>query len=172
MLWLDRLGQLMELLANIAVVVITSALVFNLIGQVAARYVMKLPFPWMEELARYLMIWAAMLASSVAVRRHAHVGVTLLTSRLPVKWFLLSTIIAYAGMLAFLWVLIRHGWAISVFVERQRTTTLGISMFWAYLAVPVGASFMALQVVVHLFNAIISFQKKENSIRAVEETKC
>ena len=47
------------------------------------RYLIELPVTWSEELARYLMIWAALLAISCGVARREHVAVTALLDKLP-----------------------------------------------------------------------------------------
>jgi TRAP-type transport system small permease protein len=57
---------------------------------VFGRYVFELPVTWAEELARYLMIWTALLAVSCGVARREHVAVTALLHQLPVairRWF-------------------------------------------------------------------------------------
>lgn len=57
---------------------------------VFGRYVFELPVTWSEELARYLMIWAALLAVSCGVARREHVAVTALLHRVPIRvrrWF-------------------------------------------------------------------------------------
>lgn len=57
---------------------------------VFGRYVFELPVTWAEELARYLMIWAALLAVSCGVARREHVAVTALLHRFPIRirrWF-------------------------------------------------------------------------------------
>lgn len=46
------------------------------------RYVIDLPVTWTEELARYLMIWAALLAISCGISRREHVAVTALLGKL------------------------------------------------------------------------------------------
>lgn len=52
---------------------------------VFGRYVFELPVTWSEELARYLMIWAALLAVSCGVARREHVAVTALLHRVPIR---------------------------------------------------------------------------------------
>ena len=51
---------------------------------VFGRYVFELPVTWSEELARYLMIWAALLAVSCGVARREHVAVTALLNQVPI----------------------------------------------------------------------------------------
>ena len=50
---------------------------------VVARYVLRVQIPWTEELARYLMIWAALLAISSGIARREHIGFRLLQERFP-----------------------------------------------------------------------------------------
>ncbi|MEO1020513.1 MAG: TRAP transporter small permease, partial [Pseudomonadota bacterium] len=50
---------------------------------VVARYVLRAQIPWTEELARYLMIWAALLAVSCGIARREHIGFNLLLERFP-----------------------------------------------------------------------------------------
>lgn len=49
------------------------------------RYVLNDPILWTEEAARYLMIWMALIAASISMKRHEHLGVEILINRLPVK---------------------------------------------------------------------------------------
>lgn len=61
-----------------------AVLVLDIWIGVFGRYVFELPVTWAEELARYLMIWAALLAVSCGVARREHVAVTALLHRVPI----------------------------------------------------------------------------------------
>ncbi|MEV8468447.1 TRAP transporter small permease [Fluviibacterium sp. DFM31] len=50
---------------------------------ILARYVIPLPMTFTEELARYLMIWMALLAVSSGIAHREHIGVEFIFSRLP-----------------------------------------------------------------------------------------
>tara|TARA_R110002012_G_scaffold81645_3_gene206590 strand:+ start:6248 stop:6496 length:249 start_codon:yes stop_codon:yes gene_type:complete len=50
---------------------------------VADRYYFHWQLPWPEVMARYLMIWAAMLAVSSGVARRDHIGLTGFLMMLP-----------------------------------------------------------------------------------------
>ena len=50
---------------------------------VLVRYVIPLPLTFTEELARYLMIWMALLAVSSGIAHREHIGVEFIFSRLP-----------------------------------------------------------------------------------------
>lgn len=51
--------------------------------QVVARYVLFIPIPWTEELARILFSWSMLLGIAVAIRRREHVRVLALLERFP-----------------------------------------------------------------------------------------
>ena len=72
---------------------------------VFGRYLFELPVTWTEELARYLMIWAALLAVSCGVARREHVAVTALLHRVPVgirRWLELAIDALALAFFAFL----------------------------------------------------------------------
>ena len=72
---------------------------------VFGRYLFELPVTWAEELARYLMIWAALLAVSCGVARREHVAVTALLHRVPVatrRWLELAIDALALAFFAFL----------------------------------------------------------------------
>ena len=56
---------------------------FVTILQVVFRYIVNSPLLWSEELARYLGIFVILLASSVALRQGAHIGIDVFSSKLP-----------------------------------------------------------------------------------------
>ena len=77
-------GGINQLVRMVLAVFITGMLAALLL-QIVARYVMRIPFPWVEELARYLMIWTGFLGSSLAIRRGSHLGFSMLVERLPLE---------------------------------------------------------------------------------------
>ena len=46
------------------------------------RYACNMPLSWAEELARYIMIWAAFIGASLCVRDNVHVQMNLLQAKL------------------------------------------------------------------------------------------
>jgi TRAP-type C4-dicarboxylate transport system permease small subunit len=135
------INQTVRMLLAVFITVMLAALLL----QIAARYLMKIPFPWVEELARYLMIWTGFLGSSLAIRRGSHLGFSMLAERLPRPLERLVSCGVALSIMVFLGFLIKYGWFITSFVRNQSSPTLPITMFWVYLAVPVGSAVMLLQ---------------------------
>lgn len=99
---------------------------------ILARYVIPLPLTFTEELARYLMIWMALLAVSSGIAYREHIGVEFVFSRLPpgMRRVLAVSfdVIAFAFFFALFW----YGLA---FAER------GFSRLTMIYAIPKGYPF-------------------------------
>lgn len=70
-IWLDTLSAGLNRLAMWGAVATVATLVLVAIWQVIARYILSQPPVWTEELARYLMVWGALLGASCAFRAKA-----------------------------------------------------------------------------------------------------
>jgi TRAP-type C4-dicarboxylate transport system permease small subunit len=63
--WFDRL-----LVA--ACIGLLAAIFFSVFTGVIIRYVVTVPWPWTEEIARFCLVWFAPLAAAVGIRKGAH----------------------------------------------------------------------------------------------------
>lgn len=125
-----------------------AAMTLIILLQVFFRFVVYVPFPASEELARYLMIWMAMFGSVIALRHGRHIGVRVLVERLPAGAYdNFAVPLVQACMVVFLCILAWQGWDLSMRNAMQHSPSLEISMRWPYLAVPVGALMMILDLV-------------------------
>jgi len=78
-----KLSSFIERLAAYPCIVATGAMTVVVLLGVLFRYVLQSPLSWSEEVARYLMIWAASLAISIGIMRREHLGISFATSRIP-----------------------------------------------------------------------------------------
>lgn len=58
------------------------AMVTDVSWQVVTRFVMSQPSSYTEEIARYLLVWIGILGAAYAYRRHAHLGLDVITRSL------------------------------------------------------------------------------------------
>lgn len=112
---------------------------------VLVRHVLPWQLTFTEELARYLMIWTALLAVSSGIAHREHIGVLIIFERFPPpvrKWLVvLFDIIAFA----FFAYLVVYG---VQFVERgfdRLTMIYGIPKGYPFMAVPIAAAFSCVQ---------------------------
>lgn len=116
--------------------------------QILTRFVLEQPAEWTEVLVRFSLIWMVFLGIPEAFRLGSMVSIDLL-HRLapPVFRRVLDALIALVtiGLLA---VMIWYGWD---YAQRGKVQTMSslesISMFWAYVAIPVGAVFAVFGVI-------------------------
>jgi TRAP-type C4-dicarboxylate transport system permease small subunit len=74
-----RLNRVNELLCALLVAATIGVVWFGIVE----RYFLALGATWTEELARYLMIWAALMAVPCCTYRREHIGLGLVFSKLP-----------------------------------------------------------------------------------------
>jgi len=114
---------------------------------ILARYLIPIPLTFTEELARYLMIWTALLAISCGISRREHIGVLVLVERLPPvvrKWLAVGIDILALVFFAFLLV---YGIG---FVERgfsRLTMIFSVPKGYPFFVVPVAALLACVQLV-------------------------
>ena len=157
-----RLSLFFERLAAYPCIVATGAMTFVVLLGVFFRYVLRQPLSWSEEVARYLMIWAASLAVSIGVMRREHLGITFLISRFPPSVQKYSAVLVNLGVLWFLWVLTKFGYFMAVEGKTQLSPILakyGISMVWSLSAIPVAGALAMIQTIFQIL--IDLFGKKE-----------
>jgi len=112
--------------------------------EVFLRYLFGKSLYITEEFTRYLMVWVVFLASSLALREDSHINIGIFVNRfrgLTRSWLNLT---AHLLLLTFLIFLIIEGIIALSFQMDQIIPSLGIPIFWFYLAIPVGCFLMIL----------------------------
>lgn len=123
--------------------------------QILMRFVFEQPAEWTEVLIRFSLIWMVFLAIPAAFRQGAMVSVDVLY-----RWSgarmrrVLDWVVALAA-LALIAVIIWWGWDYSVRGGVQSMAGLeSVSMFWAYLAMPVGGIFCVIGIIGNLIDPL------------------
>ncbi len=139
--WSERLAWLTDRVAA----ALLAVLVLDVWLGVLVRYVLPLDLTFMEEAARYLMIWVALLAVSSCIPRREHIGVQILFEQLPssVRRGLLA-VLDLLGIAFFVFLLL---YGLGVVERGGKTFTMiyGMSKALPLAAVPVGAALAAVQ---------------------------
>jgi TRAP-type C4-dicarboxylate transport system permease small subunit len=116
--------------------------------QIVTRFIIERPAEWTEVLIRFSLIWMVFLGIPMAFRIGAMVSVDVLYrwSSPPVRR-VLDTMVALAALLL-IGVIVVVGWQYAQRGSVQSVIGLeNVSMFWAYVALPVGGAFSAIAVV-------------------------
>lgn len=110
--------------------------------QIVTRFIIERPAEWTEVLIRFSLIWMVFLGMPMAFRHGAMVSVDVLyrwsgrRMRRVLDW------VVAAASLTLIAVIVIVGWD---YAQRGRVQTVigleDVSMFWAYLALPLGGLF-------------------------------
>jgi|SRR5210317_142500 TRAP-type C4-dicarboxylate transport system permease small subunit len=124
-----------------------SAMIVIISVQVFRRYVLQNSLDWSEELARYFFIWAVYIGCSFATKEDRHLEVTILRHVNGGKWAKPITVIAYSLTIIFCGCVTVWGTQMVLFLigTGQKTQALEVSMFWIYIAIPLGMGLMCLR---------------------------
>jgi TRAP-type C4-dicarboxylate transport system permease small subunit len=133
-----------------AMLVVASALgVF----QIVTRFVLEQPAEWSEILIRLSLIWMVFLGIPMAFRQGAMVSVDVLYRWSPPGVRRVLDWVVCLAALALIGVILWWGWD---YAQRGRVQSMAglesISMFWGYLALPVGAVFCIVGIIGNLLD--------------------
>jgi C4-dicarboxylate transporter, DctQ subunit len=148
--WINRLSNALHQVAKWFLIVAGAAMSVIVFMQVFFRFVIYIPFPWSEESARYLMVWMGMVGAAVAMRHGRHIGVTVLIERLPPRVSRFLSPIIGLSMVVFLAVMAKEGFRLAVKNAAQYSPAMNLPMLIPYLAIPIGAALMILEIAASL----------------------
>ena len=121
--------------------------------QVVMRFVLEIPAEWTEVLIRFSLIWMVFMGIPYAFRVGAMVSVDVLSrlvGPLGKRIFAFCTCSAALTLVA---TIIWWGWDYAIRGRMQSVIGLeGVTMFWAYLALPVGGLFCIPAIVAQFFD--------------------
>lgn len=128
---LDSVNKAFEVLIGMCLTFLTIAV----FGQVIARFV-HVSVPLLDELARYLNIYIAFIASAMAVRTNGMIKID--TLHMALKGRVKTAVIEISRIisLCFIIFMIYSGFALFNIGQGQKTATLGFDMSVAYAIIP------------------------------------
>jgi TRAP-type C4-dicarboxylate transport system permease small subunit len=126
-----------------ALIVLMAANVLNVLWQVFTRFVLKDPSSWTEELARFLLIWVALLGASYAAGRKMHLAIDVVLEKLEGRTRVVADLGIHALILVFgLLVMVVGGVRlvyVTLFLD-QTSAALQIKLGYVYLVLPLSGT--------------------------------
>ncbi len=121
--------------------------------QIITRFVLERPAEWTEVLIRFSLIWMVFLGIPAAFRQGAMVSVDVLYRWSPPRIKRVLDYLVTVAALALVAVIIWWGWD---YAQRGKVQSMigleNVSMFWAYLAMPVGGVFCVIGILGNLLD--------------------
>ncbi|MEO7242863.1 MAG: TRAP transporter small permease [Variovorax sp.] len=110
--------------------------------QIITRFILERPAEWTEILIRLSLIWMVFMGIPMAFRQGAMVSVDVLHRWSGPRWRRWLDAIVSMAALTLIGIIVWWGWQYAL---RGRVQTMAglesLTMFWAYLALPVGGLF-------------------------------
>ena len=149
--WMTRveswLGSSVEITAAILVVVE----IVLLFAGIVARYVLRTPLTWSDELTSVLFLWLAMLGSVVALRRGEHMRMTTFVNGASPDRRAFLEAFAMGSTIVFLLMILNPAREFTLDERDMMMPGMDISSAWRAAAMPIGALLMVLTAFLRLF---------------------
>jgi TRAP-type C4-dicarboxylate transport system permease small subunit len=121
--------------------------------QIFTRFVIESPAEWTEVLIRVTLIWMVFMGIAAAFRQGAMVSVDVLYRWSPPRVRRVLDFVVAAAALVLVGVIVWWGWDYANRGSVQSMIGLeDVSMFWAYLAMPVGGLFAVVGIIGNLLD--------------------
>ena len=166
---LDVLASAIERVSLFVSVVFGGSMVVIVIAGVIARYAMRNPFAWTEEASRFLMIWMVLLGMSVVTRNRENLCVEFLVIKLPVFLQRIIKFINEVLVMVFLYILVVEGFKMAVNAKVQIVPSLGITMFYPLLCIPVGGMLTMIQLGLQMLIDLFMWKSKISPHKVIME---
>ena len=130
--------------------------------EVIARYVFNSPTIWVNEVSRFLQIWATYLALTYSFHKNDFIRITVVYDRLNENGKKILDFISFIFILIFSSFVVYYGWLIaydSLKVGRTSSTILDVPSFLTELAIPLCFAFLVLRVLLEAIKYIRNFTK-------------
>ncbi|MDO5409182.1 MAG: TRAP transporter small permease [Lachnospiraceae bacterium] len=140
-----KLRKILNQIAEKMSIVILAVMVILVVWQVGARYIMKAPIPWSEQLSKYLFIWLVLINSTYMFGKKEHMSIGYFKEKLPqtaqivINYLIEVVTFVFAGF-----ILILGGYMAMKIGIPQKDAAIGISMGFVYAALPISGLMTAL----------------------------
>ena len=169
---LTKLKKAMTAALNAVLIVVVGLLVLDVVWGVFTRYVIGEQAKWTEELARFLLVWVALLGGAVAFGTKAHLGVDFFINKLHPDMHKVMGVVVHLITLFFAGAIFLYGGSrivIDALAMEQMTPALGWKMGHVYLALPIAGVFMVLYTLENLAETLAAPAARPQDADAGEE---
>ena len=154
------MSNCVDRVARIIVVITGILMLTSLSLGVFTRYVIKDPFIWTEEIARFCMLWLTFNGASIIMKKRELINFKFLLNNLSEKTRGILRIFITLFIIIFLLIFLYYGYEAMLVNTRVIASATGISLFWPSLGLYLGAVFMVIHSLDMLFEQITALLKK------------
>jgi TRAP-type C4-dicarboxylate transport system permease small subunit len=160
---LNSIVEAIDSVARAFVVVSVSVITIVMLAQVFFRYVINDSLQWSEEFSIYTLIWTVFIGSVMLVRNWEHIAIPTFINMvsLPGRGWLF----VLAKILSIVFFCLVAYWG-SEYVEQRvhaRSPSMGFSVRWVRLSIPIGSALMVLFTVNEIIRDILAIRAKDSA---------
>jgi TRAP-type C4-dicarboxylate transport system permease small subunit len=125
--------------------------------EVTARYVLRAPTTWAQEVSELFLLWGVFLMLGYLIHARKNIAIDVLYAKVPRAIQRALDVVSLAFVLAFLVLTVQAGSEMVIDSIARGTTTgtmVDIPIFWEEAAVPAGCAWAAVQTAVEIVRAV------------------
>lgn len=137
---MEALKKRIDKITEIGLIALMGVLVLDVLWQVASRYLLKSPSSFTDELARYLLIWVALIGAAYVTGKNMHLAIDILPGKLHGAKAIVLHRFTYLIILLFALLVMIIGGIRLVYISfalGQLAATLQISLAYVYISLPI-----------------------------------
>lgn len=161
MLLLRRLTGMAAAVCGNVEVFFLAVMTFLVFFQVVTRYLFSYSMAWVEELARYLMIWMAFIGSAPLFRDDEHIRMDLFYKKFSQAAHGWIDLLFGSLQIAFLVMLFKLGLNYAKSVDIVTSPTLMISMRWPALIISISSALMIFFILARMIQTLVGLTGRE-----------
>jgi len=147
---MDRFFQKISKITELLCCVMFGVMCCGVTLQVLNRYTLQLSIFWVEEMARYGMIWIVFLGAIAGIYRNAHTRVEFFVNKFPQKAQSVMKMLSAMLCVVFLSAIVYSSWQMAPLWSMMSSTALDIPMVCIYGSLGFCSVFMILYLVRNL----------------------
>jgi TRAP-type C4-dicarboxylate transport system permease small subunit len=159
---LNRMIGAVDTVFRAVLAALMAIMVLCVTWQIISRYLLGAPSTWTEELSRFLLIWVGLLGGSYAYHVKMHLGLDLLTARLPPRAKRVQTLFVHTAVIAFAVAALIVGGLRLVWLNyelEQHSAALNVPMAAVYSSLPLSG----LMLVIYAVMAMVQDVRRDGS---------
>lgn len=131
------------------IVLCLSIMTLLILYQTLSRFTFNISPSWTQELAQFIQVYFVYIGASYAIKKEAHIKISLLKNRLNIKLHKLFDFVGIFFFGLFCIFLIIAGYKLCIDIKNfnQLSSAMRIPMYIPYLALPLGGLLMMLRLI-------------------------
>jgi TRAP-type C4-dicarboxylate transport system permease small subunit len=149
-----RLNALLLAVCKGLAIFLLAAMTAIVIANVFGRYVLSDAIPWSEEIAKFVMVWMTFIAAPIGLQLGAHIAIDALANALRGRFYFLLQLAIFSAIIALMAMYVDEALFLTLNARIQRASTIDLSIFYVYAAMPIGCAVVALVSLEFWLNAL------------------